>query len=191
MERHLISAFIDDELQLSEKPEFVQTVHGDSAFKDEVIDLLNQEIMLRSAEGMPAPPVVAVPHPRPHWRGWFKPMAVFGSGLAVAMLLLALFWKVPEPQAPEDRLHRFVIFQPDAQQAAIAGDFTHWQALEMQPAGRHGYWEIYLPLPPGEHRYSFMMDGSRQITDPTQPTQEQDDFGGRNSIIVVPPVVRI
>ena len=39
MQDYLISMFIDDELNLDNKIEFVETVHEDRKFKDETVDL--------------------------------------------------------------------------------------------------------------------------------------------------------
>lgn len=192
METIQISAFIDDELRLSEKIDFVQAVHANLAFKDQTVDLLQQELKLRDETRMPAPPPLAVPsvRRRPQWRHWMKPAGFFGGGLVTALLLMALMWGSLAP-AEHQHIHRFVVYQPNARQAAITGDFTNWQAVEMKSAGRQGYWEIYLSLPPGEHHYSFLLDGHRGVSDPTQPVREQDDFGGQNSILVVPDHVHV
>ena len=55
MEDYLISAYIDNELDLDEKIDFVNTVHENKVFKDETVDLLHQEKMLRT------PPVERIP----------------------------------------------------------------------------------------------------------------------------------
>ena len=47
-ERLLISLYIDNELDLDEKIEFVEAVHNDVSLKDEAVDLLTQEKRLRS-----------------------------------------------------------------------------------------------------------------------------------------------
>ena len=51
--------------------------------------------------------------------------------------------------------------------------------------GKSGYWQITLDVPPGEHRYSYTLDGSRQLADPTVESRESDDFGAENSILLV------
>lgn len=43
MNDHLISMYIDDELDLDEKIVFVETVHEDKNFKNEAVNLLRQE----------------------------------------------------------------------------------------------------------------------------------------------------
>jgi 1,4-alpha-glucan branching enzyme len=81
--------------------------------------------------------------------------------------------------------YRFVIFQPEAKEAHIVGSFTGWRTVPMRKVG--GYWQITLPLQAGEHRFSYLIDGRQQVTDPTLPVREPDDFGGENSILEVQP----
>ena len=52
----------------------------------------------------------------------------------------------------------------------------------MAPIGNSGYWELRLELPFGEHRFAYILDGTKQITDPTLPVREKDDFGFENCI---------
>jgi len=191
MERNAISAFIDNELQLDEKLDFLHAVRNDSEFSGEAVALIQQEIVLRKTDGMPPPPPIlaAIPAFRDRWR-WLKPMGLFGGGLATALVLIGLLWGMMASPI-RHQSHRFVVYQPGASQAAIIGDFTDWKAVKMRPAGHAGYWEVVLPLQAGEHRYSFLMDGQPPMADPTQPDTERDDFGGQNSIILIPPETRI
>ena len=46
MQDYLISMFIDDELDLDNKIEFVEIVHEDLNFKDETVGFLRQEKMI-------------------------------------------------------------------------------------------------------------------------------------------------
>ena len=52
MNDFLISMFIDNELAIDEKIEFVEEVHGCEAFKDETVELLRQEKLLRGEIGL-------------------------------------------------------------------------------------------------------------------------------------------
>jgi Glycogen recognition site of AMP-activated protein kinase len=181
MKDHLISMFIDNELALDEKIEFVETVHSNGVFKEETVDLLHQETFIRM------PVVSSVPRVNIHrrkvaWRHWFQPLGLFTSGLAAAVLLF--FFLMPT-QETESIPHRFVIYRPDAGQAEIAGSFTNWNVIPMNRSGSSGYWEITLDLPGGEHRFSYIFDGDTRIADPTILTREKDDFGGENSVIEV------
>jgi hypothetical protein len=184
MEDYHISAFIDDQLELDEKIQFVETVHADKAFKEETLSFLVQEQQLRSPAA-DQQPQMALKRRQASWSwGWLKPLGFYGGGLATALLLIFLF--SPLTQIPTATVaHRFVIYQPDVQTASLVGSFSDWKAVNMQPKGTSGYWEITVALPPGEHRYSFLLDGQRQVADPTVQVQERDDFGGVNSIISV------
>jgi Glycogen recognition site of AMP-activated protein kinase len=184
MDTHQISAFIDDELALDEKIGFVEAVHGDKAFKDEAVSLLRQELSLRGPVFVRLP---EVKRPRPFKAAtvqWLRPLGIFSCGLATALLAAVLFFTPARPAT--EHVYRFLIYQPQAHQVAVMGSFSHWRALEMTPVGQHGYWEISVALPPGEYRYSFLLDGRREVADPTRMVHEQDDFGGQNSILSVP-----
>jgi 1,4-alpha-glucan branching enzyme len=82
-------------------------------------------------------------------------------------------------------VNRFVIYEPAADRVELVGSFTDWQRTPMEPVGESGYWELHLRLPTGEHRFAYILDGARQMADPTLPVRERDDFGGENSILSV------
>lgn len=183
---YLISQYIDDELDLDEKIVFVEAVHGDLQFFNETEALLRQEKRLRGSLAPPPPlpalPPVATAPDRPGLLSfWWRPLA----GFAAAMLLVGLVTLLrPEPAvAPRASVHRFVVYLPESSHARIVGTFTGWKPIPMEPVGTSGYWTLTLPLPTGEHRYSFLIEDGRQIADPTVAAREQDDFGGENSVI--------
>jgi hypothetical protein len=174
----LISQFIDDELDLPEKIRFVQNVQSDPDYAENTISLLDQEITLRTPLQVNRP-MLALPSRSP--RRWIRfCLQTASAGLAAAILVFVLFRSEPEPRL---YAHRFVIFVPETRQVEIAGSFTEWQKLPMNPAGQSGYWEISLDLPPGEHRYSYFLDKDRPVVDPTTGLLEKDDFGNQNSIL--------
>ncbi len=181
MKDYLISMFIDDELDLDNKIEFVETVHDSRPFKDETVALLRQEKNLRMPVVDQVPVVTVAPRER-KWRFSWRPAGVFAAGLATAVLIILLL--LPTKQRLS-AAHRFVIYQPGVKQVAITGTFTDWKAVPMKKAGRSGYWEITLDLPAGEYRYSYILEGKRQLADPTVLTREKDDFGGENSVLEV------
>jgi hypothetical protein len=180
---YLISMFIDDELDLDDKVEFVQTVYDDRHFKDETVDLLRQEQAIRGEVVERTPPVELSAKRKTPPFVW-KWLAVFASGLAAAMLVFFMSFPDRDREAMSVS-HRFIIFQPEADRIEITGSFTGWDALPLKPAGNSGYWEITLDLPEGEHRFSYIVEGGRRLADPTVLTREKDDFGGENSIIEV------
>jgi hypothetical protein len=187
MNEYLISLFIDNEMDLDEKIEFVETVHGNNVFAREAVDLLEQEKLLRECPVSPKVLSDFKPKDRFSWsnliRSWWQPAA----GFATAMILVALI-SLPTPERPalghkED--HRFVLYLPQANQPNLVGTFTGWKPIPMHKVGSTGYWTLTLKVPEGEHRYSYLVGNGRQIADPTIGTKEHDDFGGENSVILI------
>lgn len=193
MKDYLISMFIDNELDLDEKIDFVETVYGEQAFKDETIDLLEQEKVLYG-EMVHRMPQMRMPLEKELASGfsipWLRPVALFSAGLALgAAVLFIRPTSAPVPMTTtvvsREIPHRFVIYRPDTDQAEIIGSFTRWQPVAMQKIGSSGYWNLTLNLPEGEYQYNYLVEDGKQITDPTVPERIQDDFGGENSIITV------
>ena len=182
MKEYLISSYIDDELELDDKIEFVETVHEQEAFKEEAIDLLQQEKLMRS-EVVDRVPAVAFPERRRFTIPFWRPAGMFAAGLAAA--LLVIFFVTPRQELPVPTMHRFVLYQPDVKQVEITGSFLGWAAVPMKRSGTSGYWEAVLEVPAGEHRLCYIIEGRKRIPDPTIPIREKDDFGGENSILAV------
>ena len=182
MKEYLISSYIDDELELDDKIEFVETVHEQEAFKEEAIDLLQQEKLVRG-EVVDRVPAVAFPERRRFTIPFWRPAGMFAAGLAAA--LLVIFFVTPRQELPVPTMHRFVLYQPDVKQVEITGSFLGWAAVPMKRSGTSGYWEAVLEVPAGEHRLCYIIEGRKRIPDPTIPIREKDDFGGENSILAV------
>ena len=186
MMEHLISMFIDDELDLEEKITFVESVYSDVFYKMEAIELLKQEQCLRQDPAERVPVVITQPL-RQRVRFLWPRFALMGlSCIAVAIFI----WIVQHPGnestfQPSVKSHRFIIYQPDISNAQIIGSFTAWRPKTMNRVGNSGYWEAELELSRGEHRFVYILDGHRRIADPTVLIREKDDFGGENSILSV------
>lgn len=185
---HLISMYIDNELDLEEKIVFIEHCHRSRAYTDDAVSLLEQEKQLDTALNRTAPDI-ALPTAQ---KTRLLPFATRTVGLAVAAcLLLVMSFMVMNNNTPPEQavvepaiaMHRFVIFQEATEQVEITGSFTNWQRVALTPSGTGGYWEITLPVPAGEHRYTFIVDGSRQMPDPTVAARESDDFGAANSVL--------
>lgn len=186
MTEALISGFIDNELGLDDKIEFVETVHADSAYKEETIELLNQEKCLRLEPVEMVPPVIHPATVQPSGFQWLRILMLgLGSAAAIFILWVSL---APQNEVTEVALskpHRFILYRPDIERAELSGSFTGWRPVGMQRIGTSGYWELQLELDGGEHRFAYILDGSERITDPTVLVREKDDFGGENSILSV------
>jgi len=128
MKDYLISSYIDDELDLDEKIEFVETVHAQVQFKDEAVDLLHQEKQLRH-EVVERVPAVVIPEKRPFLNSLWRPAGLFAAGLAAA--LLVMFFVTPRHKPPGATKYRFVLYQPNVKQVEITGSFLGWAAVPM------------------------------------------------------------
>lgn len=179
---NLISLFIDDELKLNEKPVFVEKIHQERSFYDETMNFLAQENRLRGDVTVRTPQAAIglATGWRRHLRRFFPPIA---AAVAAACIVL---WLVMPATGPQELFsNRFVIYQPAAESVDIAGSFTDWERVPLRKIGNSGYWEITMKLPAGEHRFTYILEGNRSYADPTVLAVEEDDFGGRNSILHV------
>ncbi|MDQ3556092.1 MAG: glycogen-binding domain-containing protein [Gemmatimonadota bacterium] len=82
----------------------------------------------------------------------------------------------------------YVQFRLDSQNArrvALAGNFTDWQPRVELRETSPGVWSVLVPLQPGVHDYTFVVDGKRWVTDPHAP-RVADGFGGTNSRLFLP-----
>jgi hypothetical protein len=105
---------------------------------------------------------------------------------AAAPIERALFAHTGKGQ-PAPRV-QFVLVAPDAKKVAVVGDFNGWDASHAAYQAQHrggGVWSVTAPVPVGHHRYSFVVDDSLWIADPSAPRATDNDFGVTNSAIVV------
>ena len=177
----LISLFIDNELDLDEKIDFVERIHEDRDFKNESVELLNMEKIIR-ADVVNRIPALKMKMKKKRIPSVFRWMGLWVP--AAAAILIAFFVLYHPRQLPATS-HRFVIYRPDVTTAEIAGTFTGWRRIPLNRIGTSGYWDITIRLPGGEHRFTYILDGEKRIADPTVAARELDDFGGQNSIISV------
>lgn len=92
--------------------------------------------------------------------------------------------QLPDSVAP--RVMKFVLLAPQASRVSVVGDFNGWDG-SATPAERQpdGSWTMFVSMRPGRHEYSFVIDGTHFIPDPTAPTAPNDEYGNRNSVVVV------
>lgn len=113
------------------------------------------------------------------------------AGLAVAVLAVSLTpGAEPRPAqvapiaAETDAAPRmYVQFRIEAAGAAdvsLAGSFTDWEPRYSLEQATPGVWTVMVPLEPGVHDYTFVIDGERWVVDPVAP-RVTDGFGGSNS----------
>ena len=91
-------------------------------------------------------------------------------------------------KGPTAQRVQFVLVAPDAKKVAVVGDFNGWDANHAAYQAVHrggGVWSVTAPVPLGHHRYSFVVDDSVWVADPTAPRVLDDDYGLPNSALVV------
>lgn len=72
---------------------------------------------------------------------------------------------------------------PEARTVELAGDFTDWKPVPLQPWGDEA-WRAYLPIAPGLHRLAIRIDGGPWRAPPgTRPIRSE--FGGEVAEIVL------
>ena len=85
------------------------------------------------------------------------------------------------PAQPAGR--EVMVRAPGASRVELAGDFTDWRPVQLQPSGDHG-WRTVLPIPPGLHRLAVRFDdGAWQA--PPGSRAIRNEFGGEVTEIVV------
>jgi len=90
------------------------------------------------------------------------------------------------PDSVAARVVKFVLIAPQAAHVAVVGDFNGWDT-RATPAIRQkdGTWVTFVSLRPGRHVYSFVVDGTHFVNDPTAPIAPDDGYGQKNSVVVV------
>ena len=93
--------------------------------------------------------------------------------------------RASEPTTTKTVKAPFLLFEPDAKQVSLCGDFNGW-ASDVTPMKRHegGHWEITVALAPGRYEYKFVVDG-QWIPDPLADEHVWNHHGTLNSVIEV------
>lgn len=104
---------------------------------------------------------------------------------ALASLGLEWHWQgapgAPRPDAP--RLVTVQVEAPAAEKVELAGSFNDWDPKPLNRLSNGGRWGLTLPIPPGNHRFGFLLDG--QWTVPSGVPLGDDGFGGKDAVLVV------
>lgn len=115
-------------------------------------------------------------------------------GAAVAVVLLAAALTAVFLQGGRGRVGaagveevQFVLVAPGANHVALVGDFNDWDpdTTPLRRASDGHMWTVELPLAPGRHTYAFVVDGNRWVQDESAPLAPEDEFGVRNSVVLV------
>jgi hypothetical protein len=93
--------------------------------------------------------------------------------------------RLPESVTP--RAVKFILIAPKAARVSLVGDFNGWDASKnpMTAQDTDGTWTVFVPLQPGLHTYSFVVDGTNFVADPAAPIAPDDGYGHKSSVVLV------
>lgn len=95
----------------------------------------------------------------------------------------------PEALRPvvENGRARFRLRSPLASAVTVIGSWDDWAApgQTLTHTGDAGLWEVWVEVPPGVHRYRFLVDG-KPVRPPDAPRYVKDDFGEEDAVLEVP-----
>lgn len=82
---------------------------------------------------------------------------------------------------------QFVFAKPGAATVTVAGDFNAWdvRGTPLTDTDGDGIWTGRVALRPGVHKYMFVVDGEKWVTDPQADSYVDDGFGMRNAVLSV------
>lgn len=195
-----LDAYLEGDLDLRELP---HEVRGEEDRIRELLDRLRIEDP--APEGLRQEVMDAVRAlPGSRWEGvigWFlRPRTIRLSPATAGVVALALVVALvlvpgrglgPVPDRPataaEGVVTRFVLVAPEATRVAVTGDWLGWdpRGTPMEEVRGTGVWATEVPVPPGVHEYSFVIDGTEWRPDPLAGPQVDDGFGQTNSLIMV------
>jgi hypothetical protein len=73
---------------------------------------------------------------------------------------------------------------PDARIVILSGSFNNWNQSQYVFGKEGDEWICRIDLEPSKHAYKFIVDGN-WLLDPANPNSEDDDYGVKNSFIIV------
>ena len=126
-----------------------------------------------------------------------RPAYGLAGAFAAILLMLSVGTMIPagpaQRSAPvagatEETPRLYVQFRleaPGAESVELAGTFTGWSPEYQLVESAPGVWSTLVPLDPGVHDYTFVVDGQEWVIDPYAP-EVADDFGGSNSRLFLP-----
>lgn len=73
----------------------------------------------------------------------------------------------------------FRVYLPHAATVELLGDFTDWRENRVKMAREGpGWWSVTAEVPPGEHLFSYLVDGSIWLADYAAHGVKLNGYGG-------------
>lgn len=125
--------------------------------------------------------------------GRIVPAAVLAAALALVSCA-SLDKAVESPELDGGRVI-FRYLSPSARTVQVAGEWNNWSAgdagtgevlVGLMERDERGLWMIAVELPPGRHRYWFVVNETGRVLDPANPRVTEDPWGGKASLCIVP-----
>ena len=111
-----------------------------------------------------------------------------GKIVSVSFQYEGASYTAPKITVPPPRLNGNTTFRlkgyAEASIVALAGSFNNWNQSEFIFGKEGDEWVCRIDLEPGKHAYKFIVDGN-WLLDPANPNTEDDDYGVKNSVIIV------
>ena len=83
--------------------------------------------------------------------------------------------------------HVFRVYLPHAEAVELVGGFSGWRASPIPMMRENsGWWFARLELPPGDHDFSYLVDGSTWLPDYAASGVRRNGYGGWVSQVAVP-----
>lgn len=90
-------------------------------------------------------------------------------------------------EAAQPRHVRFIFLAPTASSVSLVGDFNGWDpgATPLRAGSEPGVWVVEVPLEPGRHVYSYIVDGQQWHPDPLAARAPESDVDAPSSVVLV------
>ncbi len=119
--------------------------------------------------------------------GVFTGLLIHRDGQTTGRQVAEAVDSLQPPGSFPPRAVKFVLIAPQAARVSVVGDFNGWDvaATPMTTQGTDGTWTVFVPLQPGLHTYSFVVDGTHFMADPAALTAPDDGYGHKSSVVLV------
>ena len=174
---------LDDEVLRQVIAELRRPVRLDPALDQRALDQIRAQL--------PGPAAVR----RGHRSGAWLAGAAIAAGVLLTVVLPDRRHSTPEPARavalePADasadaRPVRLRLAAPSSSRVAVVGDFNDWDPAATPLRRDGGTWIVELRLKPGRYHYTFLIDGRRWASDPSEPPAAESDFGAPVSVLTV------
>lgn len=198
-----LEAYLGGEIPLEELPE---ALRAEERMLSDALGMLREDVRAPAAlKGAVMAEIARRPRSRLRalvdWLILPRPISVspaMGGALAVAAVAVLLLLPAGEPTdrggepaagvaTSEPVVTRFVFVAPGASQVTLTGDWVDWDpdGISLTELRGSGVWTVDVPVPPGVHEYSFVVDGTEWRPDPLAGEPVDDGFGRANSVLMV------